>query len=492
MNKVFLVLFLIMLASGCIQQEAQMREYNQAGPEENEILSNFNESRAGAILKRPGNDSYAPETLFENPLNLSGENPGPGGCEDVMSCVRFCEKDSAECRDWLQSIYLTLDTGRQVETEKHNGVWLPTIDAVRYAAKKIPQLKEAGVNTVSFGPEVDTRHFDEPRVLGGNLYRFYAKIFEDASFNVHLVPNPMHWGNNDIEIRKLNPILLEWAGEAEKLDVKFYTLMNEFDSMAAGTSDASEWVAEVLPGVRKKYSGLICVQPAQPTFCDVDDPEKQKIDYSGLDCVSAFYPVLIDNMDHYERHMEAFTGEAGNIRNEYPVKYVMFNDVATFYGGNWAETGLIEAEKWGFSKIYVSEEQQARLLGNFLEDVYPEVDGTFLNIWTGFTFLDRQAEPVVKAVYSEAGKITVTEKDYLWATAGFLEMIENAALNWEEKEFIFDLETYSGEATGSAGLCFEPTTEDPGPLGCTSVEKCMETFRSSPEEYWWARTELCG
>ena len=490
MNRVFLVLFLIILASGCVHQEIQ--EYNYTDQKEDVILPDFNETRPTAVLQRPGNDSYAPETFFENPLDLSGENPGPGGCRDVLSCVRFCEGDSAECRNWIQSIYLNLDTGRQVETEKHNGVWLPTIDAVRYAARRIPQLKEIGVNTVSFGPEVDTRHFDEPRILGGNLYRFYAKVFEDAGFNVHLVPNAMHWGNNEVEIRKLNTILLEWAGEAEKLDVKFYTLINEFDHMSAGTGDASEWVAEVLPGVRERYSGLVCVQPTQPTFCDVDDPEKEKINYSGLDCVSAFYPVLIDNQDHYQRHVEAFTAEVENIRNDYPVKYVMFNDVATFYGGNWAETGLIEDEKWGFSKIYVTEEQQAILLGNFLDDVYPEVDGTFLNIWTGFTFLDREAEPVVKDVYSDIATIPVTEKDYLWATTGFLELIEDTALDEEEKEFIFDLETYSGEATGQAGLCFNPTEEEPGPLGCKSVEDCMETFRSNPEEYWWARTELCG
>ena len=85
----------------------------------------------------------------------------------------------------------------------------------------------------------------------------------------------------------------------------------------------------------------------------------------------------------------------------------------------------------------------------------------------------------------------IYEKDYLWNTTGFLELIENATLSDEEKNLVFDLDKYSGETAGWAGLCFEPTTENPGPFNCTSVESCMDLFRDDPEEYWSWVLENC-
>jgi hypothetical protein len=454
---------------------------------QNDIEQDTDNNQVECTIQKPGSDDYNSICMFNNPLEISENNPGPGNTTSLESCIEYCLQNllSCECRDWIQSIYTSFNTSNQVETEKINGIWLPTICTIRDAVKKIPTLKEIGINTVSFGPDIDTRHFDEPTIIGANLFRFYIKLFEDAGFNVHLVPNPMHWGNNDVSLYDLNGILYTWAEEAEKLNAKFYVTFNEVDGMQQTISETSAWLQEILPGVRERYNGIICVQPTQPGF------ESEIINYSVFDCVSSFYPLMTPDENRNTHSIEVFTTVANNVRDNYPsIKYIMFNDVHTFSGGNWAETGLMEEQNKG-GNIYSTEQQQKDILERYLEEVHPYVNGSFFNNYRGFTFIGRLAEQVIKQTYIQNGTIEVSEKDYIWNTTGFLELIEKTTLDENESKYIFDLDTYSGEAAGWAGLCFEPSSENPGPFNCTSVEECMAFFKENPEEYWALREDFC-
>lgn len=480
MKKALIVILTILVSltllfSGC---EEQTNSEEQTNDED--------ESQVECVLQKPGSDNYSSVYTFTNPLELSEGNPGPGNTTSLEACIEYCLQNlSCECRDWIQAIYTSFNTSNQVEIEKINGIWLPTICTVRDAVKKIPTLKEIGINTVSFGPDIDTRHFDEPTIIGANLFRFYIKLFEDAGFNVHLVPNPMHWGNNDVSLYDLNDILYEWAEEAEALNTKFFVTFNEVDGMQQSVSEASAWLQEVLPGVRERYNGIVCVQPTQPGF------ESENINYSGFDCVSSFYPLMIPDENRNTRSIEVFTTTANNVRNNYQsIKYIMFNDVHTFSGGNWAETGLMEDYNSG-EDIYSTEQEQRDILERYLEEVHPYVNGSFFNNYRGFTFIGRLAEQVIKQNYIQNGAIKVSEKDYIWTTSDFLELIEKTTLDENESNYIFDLDTYSGEAAGWAGLCYEPTEQNSGPFNCTSVEECMELFKENPEEYWAFVDDLC-
>ncbi len=441
-----------------------------------------------AQLQKPGSDDYVVQTLFSDPLAISADNPGPGGHTSLEACVDYCAaNDCTECRDWIQSVYLSLDTGNQVDiTGKFNGIWLPTINAIRDAVRQIPTLKEIGVNTVSFGPDVVTREVEAPRSVGDNLFRFYVRVFEDAGFNVHLVPNPMHWGHNDAYLADLQPVLLDWAAEAEAFDVAFYTTFNEVDGMNDSIEETSDWLQEILPQIKERYSGLVCVQPTQAGLTS------QKLDFTGYDCLSSFFPLLVPDQTRNQRAISDFVAEAQRVKSGYAsVKHVMFNDVATFSGGNWAETTIMEqqirAQAEGRTE-YSTEEQQADIFADFLDTAYPDIDGCFFNNWTGFTWVGKSAADVVKAVYSQQGMIPGKATDSVWATPGLLELIERVTLDDTERGLIFDLDTYVG---GWAGLCFEPNPASPGPFGCTSTGECMECFRENPEEYWAWCLERC-
>ena len=346
-----LLLALVLLFSGCTTYDTINEDTNKEK----------DENQVNCIIQKQGKEDYNITYTFNNPLDISEENLGPGGTTSLDSCVEYCLQNlSCECRDWIQAIYLSFDMSNQGEFDKTNGIWLPTICTVRDAVKKIPTLKEIGINTVSFGPDIDTRHLDKPTVIGSNLFRFYIKLFEDAGFNVHLIPNPMHWGNNEVSLYNLTSIIYDWAEEAETLNTKFYATFNEVDGMQESISQTSAWLQEILPGVRQRYSGIVCVQPTQPGF------ESELINYSGFDCASSFFPLMTPDYERNTRSINIFKKIANNVKESYPsVKYIMFNDVHSFSGGNWAETSLIEAQNRG-EYIYSTEEEQRDILERYL------------------------------------------------------------------------------------------------------------------------------
>jgi len=436
----------------------------------------------------PGDPAYVALHAVTDPLCPSTSRPEPCGAVTLSDCVACCRgQSSRECADWIQSIYIALDRRPEFDVSaKLRGVWLPTIDAVREATRRIPQLKSLGVNAVSFGPDIVTRDVDEPRTVGDRIVRFYVRLFHTAGFFVYLVPNAMHWGNNDVSLHALTPLVLDWAEEAEALGAELYAMLNEVDGMREDHEATSTWLQAVLPLVRERYTGAVCAQPTQAGF------KYGRLDLSGYDAVSPLFSLMVPDPARNAREIDAFLAEAERVRGRYAsVRRVLLTDVATFSGGNWAETFLMEAQARALAEgrsEYASDANQAAAFEAFLRGTYPVIDGFFFNLWVGFDFLDRPAEAVVRKYLGSGDTLPEHPFDSLWSTSGLLDVIENAMLIDEERAMIFDLGTY---VAGWAGLCHEPTDEQPGPFGCTSVTACMERFRRAPETYWRLAGEAC-
>jgi hypothetical protein len=429
------------------------------------------------------------ELAHSDPLRPSAGEPGPCDAETLEGCIACCaEGFSPECVLWAQSVSDALDGRSQdSEGEKLRGVWLPTIDAVRAAARRIPLLKSVGMNAVSFGPDIVTRDVAEPRTVGDEAIRFYVRLFHTAGFAVYLIPNPMHWGNNDVSLHALTPLVIAWAEEAEAFGVELYGVMNEVDGMHEDRADTSEWLQAVLAPVRERYSGLICVQPTQAGF------KSGELDVEGYDVVSPFFSLLVPDAVRNLREINAFSSEADRVRERHPsVQSVLLSDVATFSGGNWAETFLMESQARALAEgrsEYSSDAAQAAAYETFLNQAFPNVAGCFFNLWVGFDFLDRPAEDVVRSHFAVTGQLAPHPLDTVWSTPGLLEVLEGLMMTEEERALIFDLETY---VAGWAGLCHEPSVAEPGPFGCTSTASCMETFREQPDAYWRLAGEDCA
>ena len=436
----------------------------------------------------PGDPGYAAMEAYADPLHPSAGRPGPCDAEILEDCIACCNgRSSRECLDWVQSIYFELDERPAFDvSSKLRGIWLPTIDAVREAARCIPQLKSLRINAVSFGPDIVTHGVDEPRTVADRLVRFYVRLFHTAGFRVQLVPNPMHWGHHDASLHTLTSLVVDWAEEAEALGVELYVVLNEVDGMHDTDEATSAWLQDVLPLIRERYTGLVCVQPTQAGF------KGGRLDVSGYDVVSPLFSLMVPDPVRNGREIDAFLAEAERVRYRFPsVRYVLLTDVATFSGGNWAETFLMEAQARALAEgrsEYADDAEQAAAFEAFLAEAYPAIDGCFFNLWVGFDFLDRPAAEVVQKHLGASDRLPGHPFDVLWGTLGLLEVLEDAMLTDEERAIIFDLGTY---VAGWAGLCHEPTNDRPGPFGCTSVAACMEQFRHEPEAYWRLASEAC-
>lgn len=442
-------------------------------------------------LISPINDSYLPLVNFNDPLNISTINQGPNNCTSLQKCINKClNYTNYECRDWVHAIFNNFNINNQVNLSKVNGAWLPIINSVRQAVKLIPQLKNDGVNTLSFGPDIVTKHVEQPVIAGGDLYIFYVKLFEDAGFNINLVPNAMHWGNNNVWLNELNNLVIDWALIAESLNTKFYTLLNEVNGHLNNKSSTSEWIQQALPLVKTKYSGLICVQPTSRGFLDVDQQDLPRLNYSGFDCITSFYPGLSfsHGLDNVYWHINLFTNEVESVRSEFSnLKYVLFTDVATFNGSNWAEDGIIFDHLEG--GVLANATSQEELITIYLDNVHPIVNGSFINNMPGSMWTGMPVESVIRESYTKYSEtIPSLWTDELWTTNGLLELIEQVLIKPEEKEQLFDLNTY---VPGDAGLCIKPSIENPGPFNCTSISECMNQLKTDPINYWAWKKSNC-
>ena len=442
----------------------------------------------GIAHELPGDPGFAAVKVYTSPLRPSAGQPGPCGAQDLKGCIACCSgRSSRDCLDWVQSIYDAVNERPAFDgADKLRGVWLPTIDAVRAAAQRIPQLKSVGINAVSFGPDIVTRNVAEPRTVGDRAIRFYVRLFHTAGFAVSLVPNSMHWGNNDVSLHAVTPLVVDWAEEAESLGAELYTVMNEVDGMREDLTSTSVWLQKILLPVRERYGGLLCVQPTQAGF------KSGRLNVSGYDVVSPLFSLMVPDSFRNAREIDAFLTEAERVRRRYENDhYIVLSDVATFSGGNWAETHLMESQTRALAEgrsEYSSDAEQAAAFEAFLAEAYPAIDGCFFNLWVGFDFLGRPAEDVVRSHFASAGTLPEHPFDAIWSTTGLLELIEESMLTDEERALMFDHATY---IAGWAGLCYEPSKEHPGPCGCASVPVCMERFRESPETYWRLAGEAC-
>ena len=83
-----ITLLLVTQLNGCI--ETQKKNNNTQGDGVN------------CIIQKPGSDNYKLTYNFDNPLNISKNNLGPGGTTTLESCIKYCSKNiTCECRDWI-------------------------------------------------------------------------------------------------------------------------------------------------------------------------------------------------------------------------------------------------------------------------------------------------------------------------------------------------------------------------------------------------------
>jgi len=186
-------------------------------------------------------------------------------------------------------VYLFSGQPPSGEVETYKGIWTPfhlaTAEALLF---DIQQLKEDGVNTLSFGPF----YFTDDK---GNIHTipfmreitiFLIQTAHRNGFKVFLVPDM--WGpgftgieNNSLFLEQATPKVLEWADIAEKYGVEMFAPSNEPAIIIEDKEALNQWAHDVAVKIKARYHGILVYKASGADWGF--DNDYRGYDYVGLD-----------------------------------------------------------------------------------------------------------------------------------------------------------------------------------------------------------------
>lgn len=171
----------------------------------------------------------------------------------------------------------------------YKGIWSPSfLLTSKMLLLDIGQLKEDGVNTLSFGPNYDTDEDGNIHLAGSPewLTILFIQTAHRKGFRVFLVPNM--WGPNFAGVRnktlffeQATAISLEWADIAKKYGVEMYAPTNEPQVMIKDKEAIDQWAYKIAPKIKERYHGILMYKASIAEWGF--DNDYRGYDYVGLD-----------------------------------------------------------------------------------------------------------------------------------------------------------------------------------------------------------------
>lgn len=182
------------------------------------------------------------------------------------------------------------------EPDIYLGIWMPAVTFPgRQSMEKREDLKQIGANTAAFavqilyseGGEIKQEDIEAAK----NKARKFIRYYKEAGLAIFLSPEPVlsdYYGEpgpipvrvREIFLENYKPVIIELAKIAEEEQVEIFSPMNEPD-YKLGINRCSEWGQEILPEIKKVYSGKILWNGSLARAFDVG----KRIDFSGYDIV---------------------------------------------------------------------------------------------------------------------------------------------------------------------------------------------------------------
>lgn len=283
--------------------------------------------------------------------------------------------------------------------------------------RDIKEIKKDNMNLVSVGPVIHSSSFltplinlfEKPTLLG------IIKAAKKEKVAIHLAPEMANFKGNDpskITPEMLNEYtgrVLDWARFAEKYQVEYFSPMNETDCKL-GAQKAVNWHNEILPEIRKVYTGKIyskwgCYHDECLTQTCEGERFKNRISaIEKINLSSSFDGILIDyfppdseeNFQEFkEFEMEDFitkTAEAAKSLN-LPIAIGEFS------------IPISKPKLYGVTMpgVIVSVEEQAEFVGWYLDRVMPYYNGVIYCGWNlpGYAMNGKPVEEVIKEKFSK-------------------------------------------------------------------------------------------
>lgn len=374
----------------------------------------------------------------------------------------------------LEDVYVEPPTGK---VHKYKGLWTHTIGAMRNASMNVEELKRIGVNFVAVTLDVEMDENRNLHVVGENDFLFYILAFHRSGLRVLLMPDPCHpsfvrWGkyewelgDNDADVRRgaellesFTPLVLEWAEIAESYGVEMFSPLNEPQTFARNSDEASRWAQHILPDLKKRYSGALVLRTHGGVDMNSFELDARGYDYLALSGGTAWLPLEL-----WRLHIrEQINNLVATVERDGCENGILLDFGTLYLGGSWCEPTIVKA---------FDENNQALAFQILFEEGWNKVQRFFPPTSVSWEFLGRPAENVVKAWYSEGGVPSPKSIDRIWKIPSLLKLVEKT-LSPAKRPFYFWTST-------NEVLVDE---KHPGPNGLTDAMGCDEYSFAHPEE----------
>lgn len=273
------------------------------------------------------------------------------------------------------------------------GVWEPQPPVGM--AGDMKRIKEDNINLISLGPAIHV-----PLLGAKTLYFEAIKTAKKEGLAVHIAPQafgpnaPDPDAVDDETLEEYTAKVLEWAELSEKYGIEYFSPLNEAD-ITLHTDRAIEWHNEVLPELRKVFSGKILAKWA----CNVNEETacREKIraskDFDGV-MIDIFPPNEKEALEQFYVDLEEIVRVTSEEAKQLGLTIVI---------GEFA----IPVEKSKFTEAItpgaiVSEEEQAEFTSRYLDIVMPYYDGVIYCGWflRDYGIKDRPVEQVIREKFA--------------------------------------------------------------------------------------------
>jgi len=350
-----------------------------------------------------------------------------------------------EFSNWWNEYKEQFDSDYSQYPDFYRGAWAPRVDVMRQILIRAEDLRMAGFDSVLIEIEVvlDSQTGDV-EVLADDLFIFYIQALKKEGFKVFIILNPAHpnfaidscfnWDGEDDSscenqpgrklLDKFIPLINEWTGIAEELDVYGFLPLLEPHTFGGDIYTSSAWLQDILPGIRSKYTGKVGALDIMYNTGKGREVIPYPYDYSGYDFIIGGPPAgrTGDMLPEWEQDIDGYIDIGCEYVQTYSLESFGLYEWGAYQGGVWYE------DKQVCDYGFCANDEEATLIteiGILLQEGQ-ENEGLKLSfplIGTGWTDFDKPSFNLISEWYLRIGDfIVIPVEDKTWTSEELIEI----------------------------------------------------------------------
>ena len=348
------------------------------------------------------------------------------------------ESDKDEFDTWWEEYKKSISLDTSSYPSFFRGAWGSRIDELRSYLINLDKLRNAAFDAVLLGVDIILDpETGEARSLGDDVFVFYLQAFKKAGFRVILIPNPMHpnldmgkgyeWEEPDPNagyhrsyelIKKFDSVIVKWARIAEEYRAEGFVPINEPYKLVRDYNDASKWLQEILPKIKKVYTGkVIALDTMHDAGQGLSIP--YPYDYSGYDMILGGPPAGMRYIADWEEMIRGYIQKGNEYVQAYNSEGFGLYEWGGYTGGVWYEP--IPEE------LVLTQEQAKQIIEAGIRQAEGRVIASFPRIAIGWVDFDTPAFMALQDWHNSFGEPVKPLEDKKWTYDEIIEIEEKLA-----------------------------------------------------------------